>query len=111
MEVLLELNLLIDSKIDNNDGLCYKQKDQKNSHVIQNFIGISISAYGWRDFPLRNLSQNFNYGNIYTNFFVESIKKVCYHDDYDDEDYGDKDESYIKAIEKRLLVTEKWIFA
>ena len=63
VEGLLKLNLPIDSKIDN--GLCYKQKEQKNSHVIQDFIDISIPGNGWRDFPSRNLPQNFNYGNIY----------------------------------------------
>ena len=63
MEGLLKLNFPIDSKIDN--GLCCKQKEQKNSHVIQDFIDISIPGNGWRDFPSRNLPQNFNYGNIY----------------------------------------------
>ena len=57
-----KLNLAIDSKID--DGLWYKQKEQKNSHVMQDFIDISIPGDDWRDFPSRTLPQNFNYGNI-----------------------------------------------
>ena len=79
MEGLLKLNFPIDSKIDN--GLWYKQKEQKNSHVMQDFIDISIPGDGWRDFPSRNLPQNFNYGNIY-HYLVESINKVCCHDDF-----------------------------
>ena len=69
-----------------------QKKEQKNSHVMQDFIDISITGDGWRDFPSRNLPQNFNYGNIY-NYFVSSINKVFCHDDYDDEEYGDGDES------------------
>ena len=50
-----------------------------------------------------NLPQNFNYGNIY-HYLVESINKVCCHDDYDDEEYGDEDESIgevtLKALKK-----------
>ena len=42
VEGLLKLNLPIDSKIDN--GLWYKQKEQKNSHVMQDFIEIRILA-------------------------------------------------------------------
>ena len=49
MEGLLKLNLPINSKIDN--ALWYKQKEQKNSHVMQGFIDISIPGDGWRDFP------------------------------------------------------------
>ena len=45
MEGLLKLNLPIDSKIDN--GLWCKQKEQKNSHVMQDFIDISISGDSW----------------------------------------------------------------
>ena len=74
VEGLLKLNLPIDSKIDN--GLWYKQKEQKNSHIIQDFIDISIPGDGWRDFPSRNL----NYGNVY-HYLVESINKVCCHDE------------------------------
>ena len=44
VEGLLKLNLPIDSKIDN--GLWYKQKEQKNRHVMQNFIDISIPGDG-----------------------------------------------------------------
>ena len=90
MEGLLKLNLSVDSKIDN--GLWYKQKKQKNSHVMQDFIDIGISGDGWRDFQSRNLPQSFNYGNIY-HYLVKSINKVCCHDDYDNEKYGDEDES------------------
>ena len=39
---LLKLNLPIDLKIDN--GLWYKQKEQKNSHVMQDSIEIRILA-------------------------------------------------------------------
>ena len=46
-----------------------------------------------------NLPQNFNYGNIY-HYLVESINKVCCHDDYDDEEYGDEDESIEKVTSK-----------
>ena len=111
MEGLLKLNLPIDSKI---DVLWCKQKEQKNSHAMQDFIDISIPGDGWRDFPSRNLPQNFNYGNIY-HYLVESINKVCCHDDYDDEEYGDEDESIgevtSKPLKKRHLVTQKWICA
>ena len=62
VEGLLKLNLPIDLKID--DGLWHNQKEQKNSHVMQDFIDISIPGDGWRDFPTRNLPQNFNCGNI-----------------------------------------------
>ena len=106
-EGLLKLNLPIDSKIDN--GLWYKQKEQKNSHVMQDFIDISIPDDGCRDFPSTNLTQNFNHGNIY-HYLVESINKVCRHDDYDYEEYGDEDESIgeVTSVPFRL-VTQKWI--
>ena len=48
-----------------------------------------------------NLPQNFNYGNIY-HYLVESINKVCCHDDYDDEEYGDEDESIGEVTSKPL---------
>ena len=105
VEGLLKLNLPIDSKIDN--GLWYKQKKQKNSHVMLYFIDISIPGDGWRDFPSRNLPQNFNYGNIY-HYLVESINKVCCHDDYDDEEYGDKGES-IGEVTSRPLKKGTWL--
>ena len=31
---------------------------------MQDFIDISIAGDGWRDFPSRNLPQNFSYGYI-----------------------------------------------
>ena len=65
----LKPNLPIDLKIDN-DGLWYKHKQQKNSHVMLDFIDTTLSSAGWRDFPLRNLPQNFNHGNIYTHFLL-----------------------------------------
>ena len=42
MEVLLKLNFPIDSKIDN--GLWYKEKEQRNSHVLQDFIILAYLA-------------------------------------------------------------------
>ena len=78
-----------------------KQKEQKNSYVTQDFIDISISGDGWRDFVSRNLPQNFNYGNIY-HYHVESINKVCFHDDYDDEEHGDKDKCIGEVTSKPL---------
>ena len=90
VEGLLKLNLPIDSKIYN--GLWYKQKEQKN---------VSIPGDGWRDFPTRNLPQNFNYANIY-HYLVESINKVCCHDGYDDEEYGNEDESIGEVTSKPL---------
>ena len=98
MEGLLKLNLPIDSKI--NDDLWYKQKEQKNSHVNQNFNDVSIPSDGWRDFPSRNLPQNFNYSNVY-HYLVGLINKVWWHDDYDNEEYGDEDES-IEVTSKPL---------
>ena len=80
-EGLLKLNLSIDSKI--GKGLRYKEKEQKNSHVIQDFIDISIPGDGWRGFTSINLTQNFHYANIY--HYLESINKICCHDDYDGE--------------------------
>ena len=100
---MLKLNLPIDSKIVN--GLWYKQKEKKNSHVMQDFFNISIPGDGWRDLPSKNLPQNFNYGNIY-NCLVESI--ICIHDDYDDEEYGDEDES-IEEITSKLLKKGSWL--
>ena len=74
---------------------------------MQNFIDISIPDDGWRDFPARNLAQNFNYGNIY-HYLVESINKVCCHDDYDDEEYGDEDES-IGEVTSKALQKGTWL--
>ena len=68
---------------------------------MQYFIDISIPGDGWRDFPSRNLNQNFNYGNIY-HYLTESINKICCHNDYDDEQYGDEDESIGEATSKPL---------
>ena len=59
---------------------------------MQNFGDISIPGNGWRDFPSRNLSRRFNNGNVY-HYLVESINKVCCHDDYDNEEYGNEDKS------------------
>ena len=75
------------------------KKNKKNGHVMQDFFVISIPGNGWRDFASRSLPQNFNYGNIY-HYLVESINKVCCHDDYDDEEYGDEDESIEKVTSK-----------
>ena len=68
---------------------------------MQDFIDISIPGDGWIDFPSKYLPQNFNYGNIY-HYFVESINKVCCHDYYDDEVYGDKDQSVGEVTSKSL---------
>ena len=68
---------------------------------MQYFIDISIPGDGWRDFPSRNLPQNFNYANIY-HYLVESINKVCCHDDYDNEEYGNEDESIGEVTSKPL---------
>ena len=68
---------------------------------MQDFIDISIPGDGWIDFPSRNFPQNFNCGNI-CHYLVESIKKVCGHDDYDDEEYGDKDQSVGEVTSKSL---------
>ena len=54
-----------------------------------------------------NLPQNFNYGNIY-HYLVESINKVCCHDDYDDEEYGDEDES-IGEVTLKPLKKGTWL--
>ena len=54
-----------------------------------------------RDFPSRHLPQNFNYGDIY-HYIVESINKVCCHDDYGDEEYGDEGQSIGKVTSKPL---------
>ena len=54
-----------------------------------------------------NLPQNFNYGNIY-HYLVESINKVCCHDDYDDEEYGDEDES-IGEVTLKTLKKGTWL--
>ena len=54
-----------------------------------------------------NLPQNFNYGNIY-HYLVESINKVCCHDDYDDEEYGDEDES-IGEVTLKPLKKDTWL--
>ena len=68
---------------------------------MQNFVAISIPDHGWRDFPSRNLPQNFNYGKIY-HYLVESINKICCHDDYDNKEYGDEDESIGEVTSKPL---------
>ena len=47
------------------------------------------------------MAQNFKYGNIY-HYLVESINKVCCHDDYDDEEYDDEDESIGEGTSKAL---------
>ena len=54
-----------------------------------------------------NLPQNFNYGNIY-HYLVESINKVCCHDDYDDEEYGDEDDS-IGELTLKPLKKGTWL--
>ena len=105
VEGLLKLNLPIDSKID--DSLCYKQKQQKNSHIMQRFNDISIPGDGWRDFPSRNLPQNFDYGNVY-HYLIESINKVCCHDDYDDEEYGNEDKSK-REVKSKPLKKDIWL--
>ena len=90
--------------------VCGTNKNNKNSHVMQDFIDVSIpSSNGWRDFPSRNLPQNFNYGNIY-HYLVESINKVCCHDDYDDQEYGNEDESRGEVTSKPPGYS-KWICA
>ena len=105
MKGLLKLNLPIVSKIDN--GLWYKQKEQKNSHVMQDLIDISIPGDGGRDFSLRNLPQHFNCGNIY-HYLLVSINKVFCHDDYDDERYGDENES-IGEVTSNALKKDTWL--
>ena len=76
---------------------------------MQDFIDISIPGDDWGDFPSRNLHQNFNYDNISIyHYLVESIKKVCYHDDYEDEEYGDKDEN-IGEVTSKPLKKDTWL--
>ena len=67
-------------------------KGAENNQIMQNFNDIGIPGDSWRDFPSKNLPQNFNSGNV-CHYLVESINKVCCHEDYDDEEYGDTDES------------------
>ena len=77
------------------------QKEQKNSHVMHNFNDIIIPGDGWRDFPSRNLRQDFNYCNVY-HYLVELINKVCCLDDYDDGEYDDEDKSIGEVTSKPL---------
>ena len=41
-------------------------------------------------------------------YLVESINKVCCHDDYDDEEYGDEDES-IREVTSKSLKKGTWL--
>ena len=76
---------------------------------MQGFVDISIPGDDWRDFPSRNLPQNFNYDNISIyHYLVEAIKKVCCHDDLDDEEYDDKDENIGEGTSK-LLKKGTWL--